>query len=388
MPHKVRASVVAHLFYCRIADHGQIAYLCTVTMCQHRHLSHKKTKYHMNDKVIKSRRYHAVLLALLCGMVVMFFARDRKRFYAASGVVWTTEYHITYEGKHDLNDSIQQIFNRIDRSASVFNKSSRLSAINANATDSADSHIALLYATARRVYEKSGHLYDPTVMPLVNAWGFGHKNGRLPTDVQIDSMLAFVGMDKTSLERGRIVKSDKRTQFDFSSIAKGYACDEIGRMLTRNGVNNYMVEIGGEIAARGVNSRGERWKVSVDMPIDQDSIVSHESALVITIDSGGVATSGNYRKFKMVDGHKVAHILNPTTGHSESSDLLSATIVADDCATADAWATACMVMGTKRVKAAMERNNSLGVMIVSADAEGRMTVWSNKRFADMVTTVP
>ncbi len=342
----------------------------------------------MNDKVIKSRRYYAVLLALLGAMIVMFFARDRKRFYTASGVVWTTEYHITYEGKNNLNDSIQQIFNQIDGSASVFNKSSRLSAINANATDSADRHISFLYTVAKGVYEKSGHLYDPTVMPLVNAWGFGYKSGQLPTDAQIDSLLAFVGMNNTRLDHGRLVKNDKRTQFDFSSIAKGYACDEIGRMLARNGVSNYMVEIGGEIAARGVNSRGERWRVSVDMPIDEDSTVTHQSTLVLTIDSGGIATSGNYRKFKMIDGHKVAHILNPITGRSGVSSLLSATIVAADCATADAWATACMAMGTERVKALMEHNNALGVMTVSADSTGRMVVWSNQRFASMVTATP
>ena len=341
----------------------------------------------MNDKVMKSRRYYAIVLALLIAVIVMFFSRNRKRFFTANGVVWTTEYHITYEGMRDLNDSIQAIFTRIDNSCSVYNDKSLITAINNNVTDTVDPYISRLYGTASDIYEKSGHLYDPTVMPLVNAWGFGRKKGITPSKQQIDSLLEYVGLNKTRLEGNRIVKSDKRTQIDLSSIAKGFASDEIGRMLERNGVTNYMVEIGGEIAARGVNSRGEKWHVSVDMPIDEDSTVNHQSALVVTVDSGGVATSGNYRKYKMVEGRKVAHIINPLTGQSEVSSLLSATIVAKDCATADGWATACMAMGAERVKTLMKDNNELGVMIVESDENGRMEAWSNKHFADLVTSV-
>ena len=339
----------------------------------------------MNDKVIKSRRYYAVVLMLLCAVVVMYFARGRKRFVTASGVVWTTEYHITYEAARSLDDSIQAVFRMVDGSASAFNRQSLVSRINRGETDVPDSCFKALYVTARKVYDASGHLYDPTVMPLVNAWGFGYKSGSLPTQRQVDSLLAFVGMDKTSIVGGRVRKADPRVQFDFSSIAKGYACDEVGRMLERNGVVNYMVEIGGEIAARGVNSRGQQWRVSVDMPIDDDTTVNHQSALVLSIDRGGVATSGNYRKFKEVDGKKVTHILNPLTGRGEQSSLLSATVVAADCATADAWATACMAMGLDKAKAMMERSGSLGVMLISADASGNMVVWSNKRFASLVS---
>lgn len=339
----------------------------------------------MNDKVIKSRRYYAVVLMLLCAVVVMYFARGRKRFVTASGVVWTTEYHITYEAARSLDDSIQAVFRMVDGSASAFNRQSLVSRINRGETDVPDSCFKALYVTARKVYDASGHLYDPTVMPLVNAWGFGYKSGSLPTQRQVDSLLAFVGMDKTSIVGGRVRKADPRVQFDFSSIAKGYACDEVGRMLERNGVTNYMVEIGGEIAAKGVNSRGQQWRVSVDMPIDDDTTVNHQSALVLSIDRGGVATSGNYRKFKEVDGKKVTHILNPLTGHGEQSSLLSATVVAADCATADAWATACMAMGVDKAKALMQRSGSLGVMLISADSSGNMVVWSNKRFASLVS---
>ena len=187
-------------------------------------------------------------------------------------------------------------------------------------------------------------------MPLVNAWGFGYKSGSMPTRPQLDSILEFVGMDKVALHGDTIVKSDPRVMLDFSSIAKGMACDEIGRMLARNGAGNWLVEIGGEVAASGTNSRGKPWQVSVDMPSDRRDNHSHESALTLTLDSGAVATSGNYRKWRIEGGNKLSHIIDPRTGDSRTGTLLSVTVIASDCMTADAWATACMVMGESSEK--------------------------------------
>ena len=222
-------------------------------------------------------------------------------------------------------------------------------------------------------------------MPLVNAWGFGFKSGKLPTQVQLDSLLTFVGIEKTTLKENILVKNDSRTQFDFSSIAKGLACDEIARMLARNGAVNYMVEIGGEVVTRGVNERGVPWHVSIDMPVPDDSNGPvHANALILKLDSMAVATSGSYRKFKEVNGKKVSHIVNPKTGGSETSSLLSVSIVAGDCMTADAWATACMAMGLEATQLKFGNDNTLGVMTISADDDGNFVIWSNKRFASMV----
>ena len=203
--------------------------------------------------MLKTRKYYAVLLLLLVLVVALPFMRSRKKFVTNSGVVWTTEYHITYEARGDLNDSIQQVLATIDQSASAFNKQSLVSAINEGRSDVADRLFKVMYTKALEVNKASDGLYDPTVMPLVNAWGFGYKNGQLPTKEQIDSILAFVGIGHTRLDGLRIVKDDPRVQFDFSSIAKGLACDEVAAMLVRNGATNYMVEIGGEVVARGVN---------------------------------------------------------------------------------------------------------------------------------------
>ena len=332
------------------------------------------------------RKYVAILIALAVAVIAMFCSRDRKRFFAHEGVVWTTDYHITYEAERDLGDSIQLILSSLDMSVSPYNKASLITAINENASTRTDAYIRRLINASRTVNEGSGGAFDPTVMPLVNAWGFGYKNGTLPSRAQIDSILQFVGLDKVRLNGETLVKSDPRVMLDFSSIAKGLACDEIGRMLARNGAVNWLVEIGGEVMASGVNKRGTPWQVSVDMPNDEaDGKVMHENALTLALDSGAVATSGNYRKWRIEGGNKLSHIIDPHTGDSRAGTLLSVTIIATDCMTADAWATACMVMGEQQVKNTMQGRNDLGVMTIAADTvSGNLIVWSNAPFAEKI----
>ncbi len=331
------------------------------------------------------KRYLAVLAVLAVTIIAMLCSRQRMRFFSNEGVVWTTDYHITYEAHRDLNDSIQLILNNMDMSVSPYNKASLITALNENNLNRVDAYIKRLLDASLTVHRESGGAFDPTVMPLVNAWGFGYKNGTMPTRSQLDSILTFVGLDKVTLHGDTLVKQDPRLMLDFSSIAKGLACDEIGRMLARNGARNWLVEIGGEVAASGVNSRGMPWQVSVDMPSDEQGEVSHESALTLSLDSGAVATSGNYRKWREQGGNKISHIIDPHTGDSRAGTLLSVTVIAPDCMTADAWATACMVMGDENVKNMMQKRDDLGVMTISADTvSGALVVWSNLTFASHI----
>ena len=332
-----------------------------------------------------TKRYAFVLVALAVAVVMMFVARGRQRFYTNEGVVWTTEYHITYQADHDLNDSIQLIFNNIDMSVSPYNKASLISSLNENTSTRVDAYIKRLIEASLVVNRESGGAFDPTVMPLVNAWGFGYKSGTMPTRVQLDSILAFVGMGKIALRGDSLVKQDPRVMLDFSSIAKGMACDEIGRMLTRNGARNWLVEIGGEVVASGMNKRGMAWQVSVDMPTSETDEVIHDSALTLALDSGAVATSGNYRKWREQGGSKISHIVDPHTGDSRVGTLLSVTVIAPDCTSADAWDNACMVMGDSATRAMMQPRRDLGVMTITADTiSGNLVVWSNKAFADKI----
>ncbi len=339
----------------------------------------------MDKKKIFTRQYIAILVCTICAVVAFFVMKpERKQFFKTQGEVWTTEYHITYESSTDLSDSISAVLDSIDRSANVYNRQSLVARINANSTNRADSIFMRMYDCALKVNRLSGGAYDPTVMPLVNAWGFGYKHGIPPTSQQIDSLLQFVGLTKTRREHELVIKNDHRIQFDFSSIAKGLACDEVARMLARNGVENCLVEIGGEVVADGVNEKGTPWNISIDMPVESNKATIHESALVVAISGKAMATSGNYRKYKQVSGKKVSHIVNPKTGYSEESTLLSATVVAPNCMTADAWATACMAMGTERAQAFFAGRTDLGVMTISTDPEGNFIVWSNKPFASLL----
>ena len=206
---------------------------------------------------MRSKSYIAILLALAIALVMMFCGRDRKRYFSHEGVVWTTDYHITYEADKDLGDSIQLILGNLDMSVSPYNKASLITALNEGTLTRIDGSIRQLLEASFVIHRESGGAFDPTVMPLVNAWGFGYKNGNLPTRAQLDSILQFVGLDKLALNGDTLIKQDPRVMLDFSSIAKGFACDEIGRMLARNGAENWLVEIGGEVAASGVNSRGK-----------------------------------------------------------------------------------------------------------------------------------
>ena len=323
------------------------------------------------------RKYLAVLVATVAAIAIMiYYKQDPKVYRNASGVVWYTTYNIVYESAKALDDSIIAVTNTIDNSASMYNERSVLSQINGNLTDEADSIVMRLLRRSEKINVETKGAFDPTVAPLIKLWKTQSAGAALPSDDVIDSVLLYVGMDKVRLVGNKVVKDDARIQLDFSAIAKGMGCDEVARMLERNGVENFIVEIGGEIVARGVNSRGKPWNISVDMPIEGNDMVMHSSALVLSMENGAVATSGNYRNYKVVDGEKVAHIINPATGYSEQSSLLSVTVVAADCMDADAYATALMVMGLDEArKFALSHKDDLAVVLIYASEDGSLQVW-------------
>ena len=325
------------------------------------------------------RKYIAICVAAIVAAAIMIFRQtgDAPAVYrTASGVVWHTTYNITYESSRDLGDSIIAVTGGIDMSASMFNPRSVLSRINNNSSNCADSMVAKLLQRSQEINRETGGAFDPTIAPLMRLWKTQDTVATLPDKAAIDSVMQFVGMDKVRLANGnQVIKSDSRLQLDFNAIAKGLGCDEVGRMLKRNGVTNYIVEIGGEITASGVNERGLPWHVSIDLPIESNDTVVHSSALVLQLDKGGIATSGNYRNYKIVDGRKVAHIIDPRTGHTAISNLLSATVIATDCMNADAYATALMVMGLDRARKFADDRNDLSVVLIYADADDRLQVW-------------
>ena len=275
--------------------------------------------------------------------------------------------------KTELYDLVRNIDAEAKESMSIFEHGSQLSKINRNECDSLDSHIAANLALAKRYYELSNGYYDVTVKPLTSAWGFAAK-GEKCNNPNIDSLLEFVGFDKIAINDHRITKSDSRIQVDLNSIAKGYVVDLVAEALSKRGVESYMVNIGGEIRCKGMNPEGSEWHIGIETPYE-GNFEQNSLEKIIPVSNCAVATSGNYRRYyTSEDGLKVCHTINPKTGYSVLSNLLSATVVAPTCAEADAAATMFMAMGSEggalELAKQCEKDYGWSYYFIYADGEG------------------
>lgn len=314
---------------------------------------------------------------------MLWACSPRKEYRQCAGAVWATEFHITYASAASLDDSILCVFKSVEQSLSPFTHSSVVSRINRGDSLDTDTLFAVVFEKSKEINRISGGLFDPTVAPLVNLWGFGYTGdiARQPDPAAIDSAMAFVGIAGCSIAHdGEVVKKSPHTQFDFSAITKGYGCDLVAQMLRRNGVDHYMVEIGGEIALRGTNPKGEPWHLQIDAPLE-NSVPGQNAAAVIAVTDCGVATSGNYRNFKTLPSGKVWHTINPHTGYPAETDMLSATVIASDCMTADALATACMAMSLRDARAMIETVGAgVSALFVAGRPDGTLEIITTSRF--------
>lgn len=262
----------------------------------------------------------------------------------------------------EIYDLMMQIDSEAKASMSIFDEGSLLSRINRGETDSLDKHIIFNLTLAERVYHESEGIYDVTVKPLVEAYGFAGKNPS--AKVNRDSIMEFVGFDKIHIEEGVLVRADERVQLDFNSIAKGYTVDLAAEALEALGIENYMVDIGGEVRCRGINAKGGAWRVGVETPFEGNDTPGAFIQQVISLSDCSMATSGNYRRYYVDnEGRKIAHTINPRTGESAVSSLLSATVVAPTCAEADAYGTMFLAMGKERAIEAAKRLADSGIMV-------------------------
>ena len=246
--------------------------------------------------------------------------------------------------EQEILNIIKEVDEESKGSMSIFSTTSLLSRINSNKTDSLDRHIAFNIELARRFTELSNGAYDITIKPLTDAWGFGREDSK--AQVNIDSLLEFVGYELLSVSEGRVNKQDSRLQIDLNSIAKGYTVDLVAERFEELGITDYMVNIGGEIRCKGYNAHGERWSIAIETPYD-GTMAMDSFEKIVRIADKAVATSGNYRRFYLTEeGEKVVHTISPKTGYSIVSTLLSATVIAPTCAEADAAATMFMSLGS------------------------------------------
>jgi len=293
-------------------------------------------------------------------------------YYEESGSVFHTLYHIKYQSPKLLSEQIEAEFRKFSLSLNPFNPNSIISKVNRNEEVEVDDWFITVFNKAMEVSERSNGAFDATVSPLINLWGFGFKNADSVSQAAIDSIMPFIGYRKIRLEGRKVIKSDPRVELNFSAIAKGFASDVIGQLLEREGVKNYMVEIGGEVAVKGVNPHGECWTIGINKPEDdstgrRNDIIDNKLRLC---DKSGLATSGNYRNYHIRDGKKYSHTIDPKTGYPTENTLLSATIIAPDCMTADAYATAFMALGIEAAGRMAEQLPEIDYLLIYAKGDG------------------
>jgi thiamine biosynthesis lipoprotein len=267
----------------------------------------------------------------------------------AGTTMGVVSYHITYNDTLDHQLAIDSLMSDINKEVSTYIPTSAISRFNQSETGillNDEQHFIKNVEMAELAYRRTQEHFDPTVMPLVNYWGFGYASKEKVEQVEkerIDELLQLVGMNKVQLQDNKLSKTDPGVQLDFSASAKGYFVDQVALFLDEKGVNDYMVEIGGEVRTKGKNDKGEWWKLGVNTPSEGATV--EELFALIPIENESIATSGNYRNYYTVEGITYSHTISPVTGMPERSQLLSATIVTQECTYADAYATACMVMG-------------------------------------------
>ncbi len=305
-------------------------------------------------------------------ILILFPAcNERGKYIFNEGFDHATTYHITYESPHgtDLQEGIAETMKKVDHSLSTYDPNTTISKVNQNRDTVLDDCFLTVYRKAMQISEITGGAFDITVAPMVNAWGFGFKNKEKVTPELIDSLKGLVGYKKIKLVDGKIIKQHRNTMLDCNALAEGYMCDLVGSYLEKQNCKNYMIEIGGEVLAKGKNPKGEYWRIGISKP-DDGNFSDQKLEAIVQLKGKALATSGNYRNFYVEGGKKYAHTIDPKTGYPAQHSLLSATVLADSCMTADAFATAFMVLGLERSVELANSGNDVEVYFIYADENG------------------
>ena len=326
----------------------------------------------------------AFLTFLIIGTILIIKHQHNMPYQHDRGSVFGTFYSITYQCDNDLQKEIEAELKKVDQALSMFNQESIISKVNRNEKVELNEMFLQVITLAQKVSQDTDGAFDITVAPLVNAWGFGFKTGDKPSGTSLDSLMSTVGYKKISLKGRQLFKENKNTMLDCSAIAKGYGSDVVAAFLRKRGIDNFMVEIGGEVVTQGISEKRVPWRIGVTKPTDDSLSVDNELQTVLNVTNKAMATSGNYRNFYYKDGKKYAHTIDPKTGYPVQHSLLSATVLADNCATADAYATSFMVMGIEKAKGVLERHPELMAYFIYTDERGNLAVWYSPSMKDKI----
>ena len=315
------------------------------------------------------------LLLLIFGSIYVIRQQQNTPYQRDEGFIFGTIYHITYQSDVNYQKEIEAELQKVDNSLSPFNKTSIISRINRNEDVTVDNMFAEVFQLAEKISKETDGAFDITVAPMVNAWGFGFKTGNPPTKQTVDSLRAIVGFQKVAFKEEHVKKQNPHIMLDCSAIAKGYGSDIVARFLKKKGIQNFMVEIGGEIVVNGNSDKQVPWRVGINKPTDDSLNTSQELQDVINVTDIAMATSGNYRNFYYKNGKKYAHTIDPKTGYPVQHNILSATVLAKNCATADAYATSFMVMGLDGARKVLEKHPELDAYLIYSDEKGNNRIW-------------
>jgi thiamine biosynthesis lipoprotein len=303
-----------------------------------------------------------------------------------SGSAQGTYYAVTYYSSSGTNyqTEIESLLDAFDQSVSMWVPNSIISKINRDESDVyPDEIFNELFSMSKEVYKGTQGAFDPTVGPLVNAWGFGFTDRMKVDQNVVDSLLPLIGFNKVKRENEKIFKDDPRIQFDFNAIAQGYSVDLVGKLLEEKGITNYLIDIGGEVLGKGMKPNNEFWKVGIEKPSDNAGYGEGLKAIV-NLHNKAMATSGNYRKFYEENGVRYSHTIDPKTGYPVQHSLLSVSVLANDCGTADAWATACMVSGLENSKELINSNPEMEAYFIYSDENGNLKTYFTPGFEKII----
>lgn len=336
---------------------------------------------------MKFTNYIYIITAIvIIGFIIR--ALNSKNYQTIDGFAQGGTYHLVYNHPknltlttNDIKELVEKHFDKINKSLSGYDSTSIISLINQGENPPLDSIFIECFTISKEIYNQTDGLFDISAAPLFDIWGFGFKNREKVTQEKIDSIKQFVGMDKLEIiynpnnNMHYLQKKDARAKINFNAIAQGYTCDYIGKILEQLGINNYLIEVGGEILCKGLNKYGKEWTIGIDKPLDGNFIPGQEFESIISVSNKGVVTSGNYRKFYIEDGEKISHTINPITGYPVKHNLLCATVIAETSAIADAYATYFMVLGLDKSKEFLIKKSNFDALLVYGEQD-KMKVFS------------
>jgi len=327
---------------------------------------------------------------MIAGMLLLAFSACQPpkelKLYKMTGAAQGTYYAISYfsDNNENLQPAIDSLLRQFDLSVSAYTPLSILSRLNNNDTTIvADSIYTTVFHKSMEVSEKTDGAFDVTVAPLVNAWGFGFSKKAKVDKAMVDSLLPLIGYKNVKLKKGKLVKKDPRIRIDFDAIAQGYSSDWLARFLERKGIQNFLIDVGGEVLGRGSKLNGQMWSVAIEMPAKKAEDERKIQA-ILSLHNKAISTSGSYRKYYEENGIRYSHTIDPSNGYPVRHNLLSVSVVANDCITADAYATSFMVMGLEKSKKFLEKNNELDAYFISDDLQGGFSVFYTPGFQTLL----